>query len=72
LGEPLSGVESDVDSSSTKKSREELVEGKPLSRDIDTNSSSIEKSSEDIFVEQSLSEVELDIGTKTSLIEKTL
>jgi len=41
-----------------------------LSRDTDTNSSSIEKSSEDIFVEQSLSKAELDIGTKTTLIEK--
>jgi len=41
-----------------------------LSKDIDTNSSYTKKFSEDIFVEQSLSGAELNIGTKTSLIEK--
>jgi len=41
-----------------------------LSRDIDANSCYTEKSSEDILVEQSLSRVELDISTKTLLIEK--
>jgi len=70
LSEPLFGAEIDVDSSSIKKSCDELVEEKPLSRDIDTNSSYTEKFSEDIFVEQSLSGAELDIGIKTSLIEK--
>jgi len=70
LSEPLSEAEIDVDSSSIEKSCEELVEEKPLSRDIDTNSSYTEKFSQDIFVEQSLSGAELDIETKTSLIEK--
>jgi len=70
LNEPLSRAELDVDSSSIEQYCEELVEDKPLSRDIDTNSSYTEKSSEEIFVEQSLSGAELDIGTKTSLIEK--
>jgi len=70
LNEPLSRAELDVDSSSIEKYCEELVEVKPFSRDIDTNSSFTEKSSEEIFVEQSLSGVELDIGTKISLIEK--
>ena len=64
------GAKSDVESSSTEKYREDLVEGKSLSRDIDKNSSSIEKSSKDMFLEQSLSKAELEIGTKTSLIEK--
>ena len=41
-----------------------------MSRDIDANSCYTEKSSEDILVEQSLSRVELDISTKTLLIEK--
>jgi len=70
LSEPLSGAEIDVDSSSIEKPCEELVKEKPLSRDIDTNSSYTEKFSEDIFVEQSLFGAELDIGTKTSLIKK--
>jgi len=70
LSEPLSKAEIDVDSSSIEKSCEELVEEKPLSRDIDTNSSYTKKFSEDIFVEQSLCGAELDIDTKTSLIEK--
>jgi len=70
FSESLSGAELDVDSSSIEKYCEELVEDKPLSKDIDRNSSYTEKSSEEIFVEQSLSGAELDIGTKTSLIEK--
>jgi len=71
LSEPLSGAELDVDSSSIEKYCEELIEDKPLSKDIDTNSSYTEKSSDEIFVEQSLSGAELDIGTKTSLIQKS-
>ena len=70
LNEPLSRAKLDVDSSSIEKYCEDLVEDKPLSKDIDVHSSYTEKSSEEIFVEQSLSGVELDIGTKTSLIEK--
>jgi len=70
LSEPLSGTELDVDSSSIEKYCEELVEDKPSSKDINTNSSYTENSSEEIFVEQSLSGAELEIGTKTSLIEK--
>ena len=66
----MSRAKLDVDSSSIEKYGEELVEDKPLSKDIDTNSSYTEKSSEEIFVEQSLSGAELDIGTKTSLTEK--
>jgi len=50
LSEPLSGAQPNVDSSSTEKYCVELVEGKPLSRDIGTNSSSTEKSSQDISV----------------------
>ena len=68
LSEHLFGAEIDVDSSSIEKSCEELVEENH--RDINTNSSYTEKFSEDIFVEQSLFGAELDIGTKTSLIEK--
>jgi len=41
-----------------------------LSRDININSSCGEKFSEDVIVEQCLSRVELDIGTKSLLIEK--
>jgi len=52
-----------------KKNCEQLFEERPLFRDIDINSSSREKFSEDIIIEQSLSRAKLDIGTKTSLIE---
>jgi len=72
LSEPLSGAEIDVDSSSIEKYCEELVEEKPLSRHIDTNSSYTEKFSGDIFVKQSLSGAELDIGTKNLTHRKTL
>jgi len=49
LSEPLSGAKIDVDSSSIEKSCEDLVEEKPLSRDIDIDSSYTEKFSKDIL-----------------------